>query len=95
MEISAIAGVLRSLLFSYVPGFKNWHAGLTSDNKRLTMLLFLIVATVGIYLIDNGFTWQKGAALELASAFLAALVANQGAYSLTPRGEPETEVIGG
>ena len=36
--IVSIAGVVLSLLFSYIPGLRTWFAALVTETKQLIML---------------------------------------------------------
>ena len=53
--LSTAAGALLSLLFSYVPGFKDWYARLGSEakdggtRKRLVMLALLVLVALGSF----------------------------------------------
>ena len=47
--LSSLAGILISLLASYLPGFSPWFGNLDPNFKRLIMLVFLVVAAVGSY----------------------------------------------
>ena len=42
-ELASIAGIVLSLLFSYIPGLKDAYDGLDGDYKRLVMGLSLVV----------------------------------------------------
>lgn len=44
--ISGLAGAMLSLVFSYVPGVKEWFEGLDGTQKRLVMLGLLVLAAV-------------------------------------------------
>ena len=46
-----VAGALLSLLFEYVPGFKNWYEKKTPKQKRLWMLLILAVAALILFVL--------------------------------------------
>lgn len=91
--ISAIAGGLLSLGFSYIPGLNVWFAGLESIYKRLIMagLLVLVSAVVfGLSCTSWAAAWgiaitcdQPGLQMLIGS-FLAALVANQATYQISP-----------
>jgi hypothetical protein len=92
-QLAAIAGVLLSLLFSYVPGLSDWYGALDPTKKRLVMAALLLVVAVGVFAASCGqfvagvvgVTCDKGGALALISAFITALVANQAAYQISPR----------
>ena len=89
-SLSAVAGVVLSLAFSYLPGLSDWFDKLPATEKRLTMagVLFLVVlAVVGL----SCFGWvhlatcDQPGLINLVTAYLAALVANQSAYLISPR----------
>lgn len=85
--VAAVAGILISLLFAYVPGLKDKYEALDATNKRLVMLGALLIATAGIL----AYTCRSDGACyaanwELAvSVFVSALVGNQSAYLIAPR----------
>ena len=90
--LSAIAGVLLSLLASYLPGFSAWFDRLEAIQKRLVMLGLLAasaVAIAGLSCAGLGEALGLPAACDRSSgllavqAFLLALVANQSAYLIT------------
>ena len=91
--ISGIAGVLLSLVFSYVPGAKAWFEKLTGDQKRLVMLVTCLLVPLGMIGLscaglgaDFGLTvtCDRAGFVELAKAFAVAAIANQAAYQLSP-----------
>jgi hypothetical protein len=88
--IYSLAGVLISLLFSYVPRAREWFDAHSATEKRIVMLVFLAVATGAIYggacmgLAQTVPCTREGA-LDLLRAFIAAVVANQAAYMLSPQ----------
>ena len=89
-QLAAIAGIVLSLAFSYIPGLSNWYGALESTQKRLVMAMLLLVVAVGVFAGSCGnlitaVPCDKGGALALVNAFIAALVANQSAYLLSPR----------
>ncbi len=89
-QLSAIAGVLLSLAFSYVPGLSGKFDTLEPTGKRLVMaglLLLVAVAAFGLSCskVVDAVACDKPGALGLVSAFIAALVANQGAFLLSPK----------
>jgi hypothetical protein len=85
--LTMAAGVIISLVFSYVPGASGWFDGLGSLQKRLVMLTALFVAAAGAFgmacagrldlACDGNGAWQL---LEL---WLMAAVANQATYTMT------------
>jgi hypothetical protein len=91
-QMSAIAGIILSLALSYVPGLRAWFAAIPSDYKRLIVLILLIIVSGAAFGLSCGGVIQAVActqegALGLITSFVAALVANQAAYTVSP--EPE------
>jgi uncharacterized membrane protein len=88
--LSAIAGILLSLAFSYIPGLKTWYDQLAADAKRLVMLgaLFLVAAAIyglscaGIYQIVP---CDQAGLVKMIEIFVLALVANQSTFLISPR----------
>ncbi len=93
-SLALIAGGLLSLLFSYIPGLNAGFAGLGSEVKRLIMagLLFLVAAVIyGLSCAGVGGSFgvsvpctQEGL-LGLVNVFVLAVIANQSAFSITPK----------
>lgn len=87
--IASVAGVLISLVCSYVPGVKDIFAALDPTRKRLVVLIALAVASIGIFgascagLVSTVACTQEGASAILR-AFVVAMVTSQGAYLLSP-----------
>ena len=95
--LSAIAGILLSLLASYLPGFSAWFDRLEAIHKRLVMLGLLAASAVAIAglscaglgeivgLRSPGLpaACDRNSLLLTAQAFILALVANQSAYLIT------------
>lgn len=88
-NLAVYAGVLLSLLFSYVPGLKAKYDALSSDAKRLVMLGALLVIAIGVYtLACAGYypdiSCDQPGLVELVKIFVAALIANQAAFLISP-----------
>lgn len=87
--IASIAGVIVSLAFSYIPGLKAWFDAQSQANKSLAMLAALVLA-VGVIFGASCAGYATEPACTVAGAktllplFIAALLANQGTYLLTP-----------
>ena len=90
--LSAIAGILLSLLASYLPGFSAWFDQLEAIHKRLVMLGLLAassLAVVGLTCAGLGETLglspacDRDSSILVVQAFLLALIANQSAYLIT------------
>ena len=96
-ELSAAAGIVLSLGFSYIPGVSQHFDGLTPTQKRLVMLGLLLACALGAFglsCLKNGFitalTCDRAGAWGLAKVFAAALIANQAVFAISPRGGPKT-----
>lgn len=94
--LAATAAILLSLLFSYVPGFKTWYEPLPADMKRLVMLALLFLTAAASLLLACAplatqasavvpVTCDTNGALGLLKVFVAAMIANQSTYALSPR----------
>jgi Ca2+/Na+ antiporter len=90
VALSAIAGVVLSLVFSYVPGVSSAFDKLETTQKRLTMALLLaIVASGALFLscanVISEVACTQAGVIGLVNAYIAALVANQAAYTISPK----------
>lgn len=92
--LAAIAGVLLTLVFSYVPGISDKYAALDETYKRLIMLILLALAAGGAMALacaglgpdfNLPFTCDRAGAVELVRSFVFAVMANQSFYKLTKR----------
>ncbi len=91
-DLSAVAGVLLSLGLSYIPGVKQYFGDLAPTTKRLVMLGLLLVCALGIFGLScvrpgdfsPGLCSQDGS-WRLLKVFIAAAIANQAAFELTPK----------
>lgn len=92
--LSALAGIILSLAFSYIPGLNVKFAALTEEYKKLSMLgLLVLVAGIvfGLTCTKYGamlgipLTCDEAGGVALLKILLAAAVANQTAYKLTPQ----------
>ncbi len=91
-ELSAAAGILLSLGFSYIPGVSRRYARLDPTHKRLVMLALLLGCAAGAFALSclnagplSGLPCSQAGAWGLARAFISALIANQAAFSLSPQ----------
>lgn len=91
--LSAVAAVVVSLLFSYVPKLNVWFAGLASEWKRLIMLGVLVLVAAGSVGLacaglaadfGIGVTCDKPGVVGVVQALILALAANQATYSISP-----------
>jgi hypothetical protein len=93
-SIAAIAGIVLSLAFSYIPGLKTWYDSQTPQARSLVMLGSLAVVSAAVFgLACAGFaadlglpvTCDQAGAIGLVKAFIFAVIANQSTYSITKR----------
>lgn len=88
--LTQIVAVFLSLAFSYIPGLSDWYGKLTSEVKRLIMLVLLVLTAAAIFgiscakWIETGVTCDKAGALGLLQAVLWAIITNQAVYEITP-----------
>lgn len=93
--LSSLAAILLSLVFSYVPGLAPKYEALDPTLKRLIMLAALLVISLGAYGLacagwstDLNVICTQTGAYGLAKTFLAALIANQSTYLISPKPAP-------
>ena len=85
-QLAAIAGIVLSLVFFYVPGLKDWYEKQTSQIKSLVMLGSLVLVAGGAFglaclkWVEVAVTCDTAGALGLVKALIAAIVANQATY---------------
>jgi len=93
-ELSMIAGTILSLAFSYIPGLNQKFGKLSTEYKRLIMLILVVIVAVAIFGLacagvaaDFGISvaCNKAGVVGLIRAILYAAVANQATYGLTKR----------
>jgi hypothetical protein len=97
--LSALAAILLSLAFSYIPGLSDKFAALDGTLKRLIMLACLLVISLGsdglacsgvlASLVPSISCTQSGIIAVLQS-FILATVANQSTYLVSPRRSKRT-----
>lgn len=92
--INGLAAILISLAVSYIPGVSAWYQALSGEYKRLVMLALLALSTaaiIGLACAGLGAEFGLEVACDRAGlilivrAFIAALVANQTTYLMTPK----------
>ena len=89
--IVGAAGVVLSLVFSYIPGLRTWYAGLKDEIKRLIMLGLLLLTAGAIFglicyglIVSGNIACDKNGIIGLVKLFVLALIANQSTYLITP-----------
>lgn len=95
-QLSAIAGVILSLAFSYLPGLAPRFDKLEPTVKRLVMALLLLVVAAGAFELScagvvDAATCTQASAWSMVNVFVAALVANQATYLISPKPVTQTE----
>lgn len=90
-SLGIVAGAIVSILFSYIPGLSSWFASLESTSKRLIMLALMLVVTLAAVLLScagvvQGFACNQTGFIQAVQVFVLAVMANQAAYTITPRG---------
>lgn len=95
--LTGIAGVVLSLLFSYLPGLSKWYSTLSGDVKRLIMLGMLAVVAGGVYALDCGGVLTKFVPdlagmcstadgwVVIVRSFILAMISNQSAFLISPQ----------
>lgn len=89
-QLGGLAGVVLSLMFTYVPGLRVRFAARSRERKSLTMLLCLMAVAVGAFAASCGnfiqvaVCTQQGA-WTIGVALFWAAVGNQATYQLAPQ----------
>jgi len=88
-QLAAIAGIVLSLLFSYTPGLSTDFDKLDPTYKRLVIAALLLVVAGGVFGLACGHvlvtvTCDKTGIMGLVNAYIAALIANQSTYLISP-----------
>ena len=89
-SLAMVAGIVLSVLFSYVPGLKGWFEKFGPETKRLVMLGLLALVTAGSFGLAcagvlTGIECTGAGAFRVIGAFVLAVIANQSAYAISPR----------
>src|SRR5579859_1776914 len=90
--LAGAAGIVLSLLFSFVPGLAQWFAVKDPTWKRLTMLIAVVIVAAGAFglsclkVAGLPFTVEcsQTGAVGLAQAVVVCLIANQSTDRITP-----------
>lgn len=92
-DLSTYAAILLSLVCSYFPGIKDAFDLLLPTYKRLVMLILLTITTAAIFGLACWGVWHTPVSITcdatgaaaLVKALIAAIIANQAAFLLSPR----------
>ena len=89
--LAAIAGVVLSFGFSYIPGLNVWYAALDGVHKRLIMAILIIVVGLAAFgltcagILNAGIPCAQEGVVKLIWLIIVALMANQSAFMITPQ----------
>ena len=92
--LTALTASLTSLLFSYIPGLRDWFGQFNGTQKRLVMIWVVSVVAIGVYglscsewrsWLEYPFRCDQSGVMTLIKLLFDALVANQATYALSPR----------
>lgn len=93
--LAAVAGVILSLAFSYIPNLRTWFAEKPKEQQQLSMLALMFVVAGASYglacagilteLFGVALTCDRSGLLGLIQALIFAIMANQGVYKLSPQ----------
>ncbi len=88
-QLGALSGVVLSLAFSYVPGLREKFAALETTTKRLIMAALLLVVAAGALGLScanivAAVECTQAGLMSLINVYIAALVANQAAFLISP-----------
>jgi hypothetical protein len=88
--LSGWAGVVLSLVFTYLPGVKVRFGGMGERGKIAATLASLLLVSVGVFLLSCGdvkvlVACTKEGALQLFTLFFYAAAGSQFAFVLTPK----------
>lgn len=89
-QLAGFAGVMLSLLFTYVPGLRVKFASFSTEAKSLTMLVLIVVVAVAALGLSCGniltmFACTQQGAWGVAVMIFWAAVGNQTTYKLMPQ----------
>ena len=100
--ITTGAGIIFSLVFSYVPRLNTWYASKDETAKKLIMLALLALVAGGAFglaclavlgdLFGVSLTCDKAGGLVLIRSFILAVIANQATYLISPTAPKVKEV---
>ena len=88
--LASIAGIVLSLMFSYLPRLADWFDKLSPQYKRLLMGGLLVCVAGAVFSLSCigivvAVVCDKAGAVGLLKVLIAALIANQSVFLLTKR----------
>lgn len=88
-QIASIAGIVLSLAFSYAPGLSTWFDTQDGTRKRLITGVVIIAVGIGAFVANcvqiGGVVCDQKSVSSFLTATIAALVANQAMYLVSPK----------
>jgi hypothetical protein len=95
--LGAVAGIVLTLAFSYIPGLNAWFAKLNKEQQQLGMLLALVVAALliggaGCLGWTSSVVCNADGLRDVGEALLFAIIANQSVYRISPQTKQVREV---
>ena len=89
-ELTALCGIITSLLFSYFPVIDGWFAAQPPNTKRLVQIGVAVVVSGAMYGLgcagmSAAFTCDWPGALVMIRLLVVFIIANQAAYAISPR----------
>jgi hypothetical protein len=95
-QLSTISAIVLSLVFSYIPGIKEAWDLQNGIQKRIYMLLCLVIVTgasfglacVPIFANLVNIQCTQTGAVALFTAFVQAMIANQATFLISPQPKP-------
>lgn len=87
--LSMAAGIIVSVVLSYIPGLRPKWALLDPDYKRLILLIILALLSLGIVLLScygviPFIVCDKGGLIKFLTIFGASVISSQAAYMVSP-----------
>ena len=89
-ELTALCGIVTSLLFSYVPVIRDWFDAQAPNTKRMLQVGVAVVVTGAVYGLScagiaSAFSCDWPGALVMIRLLVVFIIANQAAYAISPR----------
>jgi hypothetical protein len=87
-QLSAIAGIVLSLAFFYIPGLNDWYNKQPSQTKSLIMLGVMVLTAAGAYGLaclqwfEIPITCDQKGLMGLLESLVIAIVTNQSTYTI-------------
>ncbi len=100
IQLSTISAIVLSLVFSYIPGIKEVWDLQNGIQKRLYMLLCLVIVTgasfglacLPMFASLVNIQCNQTGAVALFTAFVQAVIANQATFLISPQPKPAEPV---